>query len=153
MNTEEKQFETCQKEGCIFCKFAKKEIDTAIIFENEYVIAFPDINPAGILLGHTLVVPKKHFSTIDEVEEEYIKETMLVVKNLAKAIKKISNADGINILQNNGKAAGQLIPHVHFHIIPRKHGDGIFFNENRRKLHPMEQTETAKLIKEALQKQ
>ncbi len=145
--------EHCYKDGCIFCKFAKKEIETAIIFENDYVMAFPDINPAGILLGHTLIVPKKHFETIEDVEEKYLQETIIVIKNLSRAIKKMSNADGINVLQNNGKAAGQLIPHVHFHIIPRKHGDGIFFDEKRRKMQPMEQTETAKLIKEALQKQ
>ncbi len=145
--------EHCYKEGCIFCKFAKKEIETAIIYENDHIIAFPDINPAGVLLGHTLVVPKKHFDTIDEVEEEYLKEAIIAIKNLTKAIKKMSGAEGINILQNNGKAAGQLIPHVHFHIIPRKHGDGIFFDEKRRKMHPMEQTETAKLIKETIQNQ
>jgi len=140
------------KKDCIFCKFAKHEIETAIVFENEYVLAFIDINPAGTLIGHTLVIPKKHFQTLDEVEEEYLKEMILVVKNLVPIIKNISGAEGINVIQNNGKAAGQAVMHAHFHIIPRKVGDGIRIDENRRNIRPMEQLDTAKAIKEALQK-
>ncbi|MCX6804154.1 MAG: HIT domain-containing protein [Candidatus Diapherotrites archaeon] len=137
---------------CLFCKFAKHEIEPAIIFENEYVLAFVELNPAGLLIGHTQVIPKKHFETIDTVEDEYLKEIILVVKNLVGAIRKVSGADGINVSQKNGKAAGQFINHVHFHIIPRKNGDNIIIDEKRRKAAPMEQIETARLIKEALQK-
>ena len=149
---EEEQIAKMYKDDCLFCKFAKHEIEPAIIFENEHVLAFVELNPAGLLIGHTQVIPKKHFETIETVEDEYLKEVILVVKNLARAIKKISGADGINISQKNGKAAGQFINHVHFHIIPRKNGDNIIVDENRRKAAPMELVETARLIKEALQK-
>ena len=136
--------------NCIFCKFAKKEIDVAIAYENEEVFATIDINPAGILVGHTLVIPKKHFEVINDMDEESLKAVILAIKKLVPAIKKISGAEGINIVQNNGKAAGQAVMHAHFHIIPRKQGDGIRFEENRRKIHPMEQLETAKAIQNAL---
>jgi histidine triad (HIT) family protein len=112
-----------------------------------------DINPAGLLSGHTLVLPKKHFPTIDEMDDEYLTAVILAIKKLVPAINKVSGAQGINVLQNNGKEAGQLIPHAHFHIIPRKHGDKIRFDENRRMAKPMEQVEVAEAIKEELKKQ
>ncbi|MFA6268276.1 MAG: HIT domain-containing protein [archaeon] len=140
-------------EDCIFCKFAKHKIDTAIIFENKDVVAFLDNSPAGNLVGHTLVLPKKHYETIDKIPDKELGEVIKVIKILLPAITKISGADGINVIQNNGKAAGQAIPHAHFHIIPRKHGDGIYFDEKRRKSVPMELVETAKAIKEELTKQ
>jgi len=137
---------------CIFCKFAKKEIEIAAPYEDEHLFAMIDINPAGMLVGHTLVIPKKHYNTIEEIDDATLKAIILAIKKLVPAIQKISEAEGINIIQNNGKVAGQAIMHAHFHIIPRKHGDGIRFEENRRKIHPMEQLETAKRIKEALGK-
>ena len=135
---------------CLFCKFAKKELDTEIIYENKYVFAFLDINPAGQLVGHTLVVPKKHFENIDTADEKYVCEAMKAIKKVVPAIRKISGADGINVLQNNGKVAGQAIPHLHFHIIPRKHNDGIRFDENRRYYKPLEMCETAKELRKEL---
>ena len=137
-------------ETCIFCKFAKHEIEVATVFENKYVFAFLDNNPAGILTGHTLVIPKKHFTEIDDIEDEYLKEIALAIKRLVPAIKNVSGAEGINLIQNNGKAAGQAVMHAHFHLIPRKQGDGIRLEENRRKVKPLEQTETANAIKETL---
>ncbi|VVB74848.1 HIT domain protein [uncultured archaeon] len=71
---------------------------------------------------------------------------MKAIKKLAPAVIKVADAEGLNIIQNNGKAAGQAEPHVHFHLIPRKHGDGIWFETNRRKPKPMEMLETAKAI-------
>ena len=135
---------------CLFCKFAKHEIETAIIYENEYVICFLDINPAGTLEGHTLVLTKNHYPNIEDCDEKSLNEAINAIKKLVPAIKKISGAQAINILNNNAKEAGQQIPHTHFHIIPRKHGDGINFNENRRKMKPMEQLEISKAIKEAI---
>lgn len=138
------------KDGCIFCKIAKHEIEVAVVFENKYVFAFLDNNPAGTLIGHTLVIPKKHFEKIEDVEDKYLKEIVLAIKKLVPAIKNVSGAEGINVVQNNGKAAGQAVMHAHFHLIPRKSGDGIHFDENRRKAVPMEQVETANAIKQEL---
>ena len=125
------------KKDCLFCKFAKHEVDVAVAYEDDKVIAFLDINPAGILSGHTVIIPKKHFEMIDEVDDDYLEALSLAIKKLVPAIRKVSCAQGINIVQNNGKVAGQLIPHVHFHIIPRKQRDGIHFDENRRAAKPM----------------
>ncbi|MCX6801283.1 MAG: HIT family protein [Candidatus Diapherotrites archaeon] len=140
-----------QKNDCIFCKFVTGEIKPAVVFKNESVLAILDINPAGALCGHTLVMPKKHFETIEDCPEKELKEAIAAVKKLVPAIKMVSGAEGINVIQNNGQAAGQLVNHVHFHIIPRARGDGIHFNENRRKPRPMELTEAAEAIKKALE--
>jgi len=135
---------------CLFCKFIKKEIPCEIVFENDKVMAFLDINPAGELIGHTLIIPKEHFTNLDDTNDEYLIEMAKVAKRLSKAIQKISGADGLNLIQNNGKAAGQCIMHAHLHLIPRKHGDSIRIDENRRKTKPLELGETAKAIKENL---
>jgi len=136
--------------SCLFCKFAKHEIPCEIVFENEKVMAFLDINPAGELDGHTLIIPKKHFKDLEDIEETYLIEIIKVIQKLSKAIMNATNADGLNLIQNNGKAAGQCIMHAHFHLIPRKHGDNIIIDENRRKTKPMELFETAKAIKKEL---
>jgi len=140
------------KEECIFCKFAKGEIKPAIIYENKYVLAFLDINPCGTLEGHTLVLPKCHRETIEQIDEKNLTEAIKAVKLLVPSIKAISGAEGINILQNNGKAAGQYVNHVHFHLIPRKEGDGIYFEEKRRKSTPEELKRVAQKITKELRK-
>ena len=136
--------------NCLFCKFAKHEIPCEIIYENEKVMAFLDINPAGELIGHTIIIPKKHSIELMDTDDEYLKEIIKAAKKLAKAIKTISGADGLNLIQNNGKAAGQCVMHIHFHLIPRKHGDNIRIDENRRNPKPLELGETAKAIKQEL---
>jgi histidine triad (HIT) family protein len=141
-----------QKNGCIFCKLINREFEPAVVMETPLVMATMDINPAGTLCGHTLVMTKKHFETIEDCPEKELKEVIAAVKKLVPAIKMISGAEGINVIQNNGRAAGQLVNHVHFHIIPRARGDGIHFNENRRKARPMELTEAAEAIKKELKR-
>jgi len=135
---------------CTFCEYAKHKADAPIAYENKYVMAFIDEMPAGPIIGHMLVIPKKHFGTIEKVEDKYLLEIMKAIKKLAPAVMKVSDAEGLNIIQNNGKAAGQAEPHIHFHLIPRKHGDGIWLNTNRRKPKPMEMLETAKAIEREL---
>ncbi len=108
---------------CIFCKIAAKDIKSATVYEDETAIAFMDVNPASP--GHTLVIPKKHAQTISEMSADELGNLFRAVSKVAAAIKKALNPEGINILQNNGSAAGQVVPHVHVHIIPRKSGDGL----------------------------
>lgn len=110
-------------ESCIFCRIVKGEIPSAKLYEDEDVLSFLDINP--INPGHALVIPKKHYPTILDVDDEDLKKTARVTKIVARAIKDALNCDGINILQNNFEAAGQLIFHFHIHVIPRFDGDGI----------------------------
>jgi histidine triad (HIT) family protein len=103
-------------ESCTFCKIARKEASASIAYEDEDVIAFMSIHPINV--GHTLVVPKKHYENIYEIPEEEVAHLYKVVKKLAYAVKKAVDAEGIRIVQNNGEAAGQVIFHMHVHIIP-----------------------------------
>jgi histidine triad (HIT) family protein len=109
---------------CIFCKIVNKEIPSKIIFENEKCMAFLDISP--ISEGHTIVIPKNHSSTIEDILEDDFFAVFKVVKDLSIHIHKQLNTGGYNVLQNNFKPAGQVIDHFHVHIIPRNEGDNRF---------------------------
>ncbi len=110
-------------EGCVFCRIRDGEIPSAKIYENDAVMAFLDIAPWS--KGHTLVVTKRHVEVYDEAGDDDLKELALAVKKVAKAVVAATGAEGYNILTNNRKAAGQLVFHLHTHIIPRFEGDGI----------------------------
>jgi len=133
---------------CIFCKIVKGEIPSVKIYENEQVLAFLDIKPVNI--GHTLVIPKKHFANIYEVPEELLGEMMKVAKKLSLSIKKSMQADGINVTMNNDPAAHQLIFHSHLHVIPRLKDDGFGTWHGRRDYKEGEPEEVAKKIIQAL---
>ena len=107
---------------CIFCKIVQGEIPCAKVYEDDLVLSFLDINP--INPGHTLVLPKNHYSTLFEVAPEALEACILASQKISKAVYKTVNAAGLNFLQNNFRAAGQLIEHVHFHLIPRFDNDG-----------------------------
>jgi histidine triad (HIT) family protein len=104
-------------ESCIFCKIVSKQAPSSLLYEDEKVIAFLDIRPLN--LGHSLVIPKDHFVDIFEIPEKELAEVHEAAKKLSSAIKNATNADGISIIQQNGKAAGQDIFHFHVHIVPR----------------------------------
>ncbi|MEX0920770.1 MAG: HIT domain-containing protein [Candidatus Pacearchaeota archaeon] len=107
---------------CIFCKIVSGEVPAEKVYENERFLAFADANPVGE--GHTLVIPKKHFETILNLDDETSEGYLKFVKKVAKKLLKKYRAEGFNITVNNGKVAGQRVPHLHFHILPRKKGDG-----------------------------
>jgi histidine triad (HIT) family protein len=109
-------------EECIFCKIVSGQIPSEKVYEDSDVIAFLDINPRNI--GHTLVLPKKHYHTIMEMSDRDVSNLFLAVKKVANAVKEAVKAYGISINQSNEKAAGQLIPHVHVHVIPRFYTEG-----------------------------
>lgn len=116
---------------CIFCKIINGEIPSKKIYEDEDVLAILDISQAT--KGHTLVIPKKHFKNILEIEDyEYLK-VMDKVKDLAQVIVKTFNANGCNILNNCNEVAGQTVDHFHVHILPRYNKEEltIKFNENK----------------------
>lgn len=106
---------------CVFCKIVKKDIPASIVYEDKDTLAFLDIHP--ITPGHTLVIPTQHFMNIEETPETVLVKLMNTTKKIATALGKM--AEGVNIGQNNGKAAGQLVMHVHFHVIPRSSNDGL----------------------------
>ncbi|MDE6357839.1 MAG: HIT family protein [Eubacteriales bacterium] len=108
---------------CIFCKILKGDIPARKVFENERFIAILDAFPANE--GHTLVIPKKHFENIFEIDEETISEAYKIAKNIAEKIKANMGIENINILQNNGATAGQSVNHFHIHVIPRIENDTV----------------------------
>jgi histidine triad (HIT) family protein len=112
------------EQDCIFSKIVKGEIPAQKVYEDDAVLAFLDINP--ISEGHTLVIPKQRFEKLDECPTQVLADLAGRLPKIAKAVKTAMNADGYNVLCNNGRAAGQIIDYVHFHIIPRKQADGVF---------------------------
>ncbi len=108
---------------CIFCKIIKGEIPCAKVYESESVIAFLDISP--VHPGHTLVVPKDHYESILDITEDEYETLQHAVWGLCPAIQKATHADGISVGQSNKAAAGQVIPHIHVHIMPRFANDGL----------------------------
>jgi len=108
---------------CIFCEIVRGEIPSSKVFENEKVLAFLDINPVS--KGHTLVIPKAHYAGFSEVPAELLTEMGRVLQRIGQAARRQLGSDGFNVLLNNGRAAGQLIDHAHFHLVPRTAGDGV----------------------------
>jgi len=108
---------------CIFCKIISNEIPSVKVYENDRVFAFLDINPLNA--GHLLVIPKAHAETIHDITEADFVAVAAATHKLAAAVKKALNPEGINLMQLNGKAANQVVPHLHVHIVPRWSGDGL----------------------------
>jgi len=106
--------------SCIFCKIVQKQAPASILFEDASAMAFLDIRPLNV--GHTLVIPKLHYVDIFDITEAELSHVHIVSKQLAPAIKAATNADGISIIQQNGKSAGQDIFHLHVHVVPRFEG-------------------------------
>ena len=115
---------TMSVDDCIFCKIVAGEIPCSKVYEDESVLAFLDVGPLSV--GHTLVIPKEHFCRLDECPEDLLAKVSGCVGRICPAVVDAVEADGYNVLCNTGKAAGQVVEHVHFHIIPRKSGDGVF---------------------------
>jgi len=105
---------------CLFCKIIAGEIPCFKIHEDVETFAFLDINPSAP--GHTLVIPKKHAKDIFEIDMQSLQAVSSTVKLMAEKIRGALQAD-VTVLQNNGRAAGQVIDHFHFHVIPRRAGD------------------------------
>lgn len=112
-----------RKDDCIFCKILKGDIPSYKVYEDDSFIGILDINPSA--KGHVIIIPKNHAANIFELPEKDAKEIFVVAKKIAEAIKKAYQPDGINILQNNGEAAGQTVFHLHVHVIPRYKDDTI----------------------------
>lgn len=108
---------------CLFCKIAAHEIPATILYEDEHTIAFLDINP--VKAGHTLVAPKAHGADFRESQVQDLAQVLEVAKKIAPAILKTVGGQGFNFSSNVGAAAGQVIFHTHFHLIPRHDGDGL----------------------------
>ncbi len=112
----------------IFTRIIRGEIPCQRVFESPTVFAFLDINP--LAPGHTLVVPKRQVERLEQLPENEAADIARVLGRIARAILAVTGAPDYNVLQNNGSSAGQVVPHVHFHIIPRREHDGLGFRWN-----------------------
>lgn len=135
-------------ENCIFCKLANGDIPTATVYEDEYLRAIMDAAPAN--KGHIIILPKSHAANIYELEDEYVSRAFVLAKKLAEALKKLTGCDGVNILQNNGEAAGQTVFHFHVHVIPRFKNDDCTIVWKPTSYEDGEASEVAKKIAELL---
>lgn len=106
---------------CIFCKIAGGEIPSATIYEDEDFRVILDLGPAT--KGHALIIPKKHYGNLCELPDELAGKAMVLAKKVITRMTDILECDGYNVVQNNGKAAGQTVFHFHMHLIPRNEGD------------------------------
>ena len=108
---------------CIFCKIIEDQIPSAKVYEDEDVYAFLDITQ--VTPGHTLVIPKTHVANIFEYDEDLATKVMTKLPKISRAVRRaFPDMLGLNILNNNGQAAGQTVFHSHIHLIPRYQGDG-----------------------------
>jgi histidine triad (HIT) family protein len=111
---------------CIFCRIVTGELPSVKVHEDDDTLAFMDIGP--VIKGHTLVIPREHYDPITGTPPETMQKLVVVVQKIAQAQYKGLGADGVNVMQANGAVAGQVVPHIHFHVIPRFAGDGHSWN-------------------------
>lgn len=109
-------------ETCIFCKIAAGEIPAKTLYEDEAFRVILDLGPAT--KGHALILPKDHYRNLFELPDEQAEKVMVLAKKMAVRIRERLRCDGFNLVQNNGKAAGQTVFHFHLHLIPRYKEDG-----------------------------
>ncbi len=134
---------------CVFCKIIKGELPARVVYEDEDVIAFLDINPAAP--GHTLVVPKKHYKNVLDAPDEVVSKVFIVAKKIAQASIEALGAKGANIITNAEPVAGQIVMHFHVHVIPRYKEDELKFVYGY-KYKEGEADEVASKLREAMSK-
>ena len=113
---------------CVFCRIAAGELHARQVLETPRCVAFLDAAP--LAPGHTLVVPREHAVQLHELSDDVVAELAVSVRSLGRAIAEAVGAAGYNVLQNNGAVAGQVVQHVHFHLIPRREDDGLGYRWN-----------------------
>ena len=119
---------------CIFCKIAASEIPAAVVYEGGSFLAFLDIGP--LAEGHLLVIPRDHYSRLVDMPEDNCAQLASALPMLGQVLLEVTGAEGFNLLCNQGSVAGQVVPHVHFHLVPRKAGDGLGYRWNAGEYAP-----------------
>jgi len=132
--------------GCTFCKIARNEMDSLILFRNDFVTVFMDINPVS--RGHLLVIPNMHFENMNDVEDQYLFEIARQSKKMGVFLENVLGATGFNVLVANGRSAQQSVFHLHFHVIPRYDNDSIDLWFDRRTAKRSDIREVYALLKE-----
>ena len=115
-----------KKEDCVFCKIANGEIPSKTLYEDEKFRVILDLGPAT--KGHALILPKEHAADLYGLPDDTAADALIIAKKLAIKMKEKLNCAGLNLVQNNGEAAGQTVAHFHIHLIPRYEGDGQSIN-------------------------
>jgi len=136
---------------CIFCKIIAGRIPSRRVYEDDLAFAFMDIGP--IRPGHLLLIPKQHCERLTDLPEKLAAHLGRLMPRLARAVIAAANADGLNIHQTNGACSGQVVPHLHFHLIPRHDNDGYSFNWRPGQYAEGEIENWGKMISDELQKQ
>ncbi|MEK6675918.1 MAG: HIT family protein [Planctomycetota bacterium] len=116
--------------SCIFCRIVSREIPAAIVFEDDATLAFLDVHPVAD--GHLLIIPKSHYLRLIDLPADLNGRLAGVLPKLGNALMNVTGAGGFNVLCNNGEVAGQVVPHVHFHLIPRTQEDGLGYRWNAK---------------------
>jgi histidine triad (HIT) family protein len=118
-----KEVQEMIKKQCVFCKILAGEIPSYKVYEDKKVLAFLDIQPANS--GHVLIIPKEHYSVLPQMPEEEVAHLFSITKQISGIVFDAFGAHGVEIRQRNGQAAGQVVPHVHVHVIPRFEDDKV----------------------------
>ncbi|HOG50088.1 MAG TPA: HIT family protein [Lentisphaeria bacterium] len=136
-------------DDCVFCKILQKQIPSVSVYEDDLVLAFLDIAPFNF--GHALIVPKDHHHSCTTLGDDYLARMMQVAPRIAAAIMRATEAEGFNLFLNNGSVAGQVVPHVHLHILPRFANDGVLMTASTRKYDSTQaMTDLAEKIKQRI---
>ncbi|MCD7840884.1 MAG: HIT family protein [Lachnospiraceae bacterium] len=133
------------EENCIFCKIARGDIPSATLYEDEEFRVILDLGPAS--KGHALILPKKHAANLFELPDETAAKALVVAKRIAGQLKEGLHADGLNLVQNNGAAAGQTVEHFHIHLIPRYQDDTVNVKWQPGELSDADKEEILKLFR------
>lgn len=132
------------EENCVFCKIAKGDIPSKVLYEDDEFKVILDLGPAT--KGHALILPKNHYRNLYEIPDEVAGKVMLLAKKMALHMTEKLNCDGFNLVQNNGEAAGQTVFHFHMHLIPRYREDGQKIGWKPQEVSQEELEETRKQI-------
>lgn len=133
---------------CIFCKIANGEIPSSTVYENSDFKVILDVAPAA--KGHCLIIPREHFKDIYEIDADTAGKLFSLATEVARALKQELHCDGLNILQNNGAAAGQTVSHFHLHLIPRFEGDNVTMSWKPQESNGQELSELAKALRKRI---
>lgn len=133
---------------CIFCQIVEGKLPSSKVYETDHVYAFLDLNPCHE--GHTLIIPKTHCKDIFDADTSVGQEVLAAMQKVGEALKKVTGCPGVNILQNNGRAAGQMVYHLHWHVIPRFVGDGFTLWPQKKYASSEAMNEMAQKLREAL---
>jgi histidine triad (HIT) family protein len=133
---------------CVFCKIIAGEIPAAMLIETDEVISFLDVAPVNP--GHALVVPRRHAPSLLDLHQKELHIAVFVAQRVAGALREAAGCPAFHILQNDGEEAGQVVPHVHFHVIPRAAGDGFSLGWRRLPYAQGQMEEMQRRIRERL---